>query len=122
MGCSMRKGKLGAKRDSKVDSSDLTSKGPVLQYPNKVSRAGLVELTRVRGESRAPEKTEVMRDVPGQAGKSSQQVRIRSSDSNQDQPHCSDPQASLWITGRSSLSNASQESKCPGQGLDQQGP
>lgn len=90
MDCSMRKGKLGAECDSKVRSGDLTSKGLVLQYPNKVSRAGPVALTRGRGESRAPGKTEVIRDVPGQAGKSSQQVKIRSSDGNQDQPHCSD--------------------------------
>lgn len=34
----------------------------------------------MRGESKAPGKTEVMRDVPGQAEKSSQQVWIWSSD------------------------------------------
>lgn len=48
MDCSMRNGKLGAERDSKVGSNDLASKGPVLQYPNKVSRAGPVALTRDR--------------------------------------------------------------------------
>lgn len=95
MGCSVRKGKLGAECDSEVGSSELTSECPVLQYPAKVSRAGPLALTRVRGESRAPGKTEVMRGVPGQAGKSGQQVRIRSGGSTQDQPHCSDPQQSL---------------------------
>jgi len=93
MVCSTGKGKLGAERDSKVD---LTSKALVLQYPHEVSRAGPVALTSIREMSRAPRRSEVIRDVPGQAGKSSQQVRIRSSDGKQDQPHCSDPQASQW--------------------------
>lgn len=74
------------------------SKDPVLQYPKEVTRAVPTALTRVRGESGAPGKTELIRDVPGQAGKLSQQVRIRPSDGNQDQPLQWSP-ASLWWEG-----------------------
>lgn len=65
--------------------SDLIS--TVLQYDSKISRAAVVMAARVSEESRSSDKSVVMMQVQGQAGKSSQQDRvvIRSGENNQGQ-------------------------------------
>lgn len=52
--------------------SGLTDKGPVQQHPSEANRAGPVIVSRLRQESRSPDKSTVMRHVRGQARKSAQ--------------------------------------------------
>lgn len=100
-----------------VGSSALTSKGPILQYPNPMSKAGLVAITSLSLKHQGKLKWWRM-----------SQVKLGSQVSKCGSGPVTQPssvplqgsQAGLGWEGRWRFWNASQEVKSPGQDLDQQ--